>query len=58
MNIIKGIAQNPAADQTGKVAQNVIQLLISCFDVISKEMGDDLITSIAKEFIDLYSNQK
>jgi hypothetical protein len=56
MNIIKGISQNPAVDQTGKAAQNVIQLLISCFDVISKEMGDDLITSIVKEFIDLYSN--
>ena len=56
VNVIKGIAQNPSIDHTGKVAGNMIQLIIASFDVIAKEMGDDLITSTVKEFIELYSN--
>ena len=56
MVLVKVIAQNPGADATGKVAQSIISLLIACFDVIAKEMGEDFITTTVKEFIDLYSN--
>mmetsp|Transcript_14104 Transcript_14104/g.39917 ORF Transcript_14104/g.39917 Transcript_14104/m.39917 type:complete len:650 (-) Transcript_14104:22-1971(-) len=57
MALIKAIAQNPSStEHTGKMAQNIINLLIACFDVISKEMGDDFISTTVKEFIEMYSN--
>ena len=66
MNIAKATTgQNAAAvagradlDPTGKVAQNTIQLVIACFDVIAKEMGEDLITASVKEFVEMYSSPR
>ena len=55
VSLVRQIAQRPS-EHTGKAAQNAINLLVACFDVISKEMPEEFISGTVKDFIAMYSD--